>query len=294
MLKLSWKADEGKALAEGKRGGGGGGGNDKEGAAAARAAGGGVMAGGGDLVSDGRFKTLHNDPRFMNFPEGQQKVKIDERFKKMFTDKSFSTGGNARGKTDKRGRQTPKAAKNAKNDLKEYYQLEEEDVQGAPAPAAAADHRFKAAKAMRAGNDAAGEDEDEDEGDDDDDDEEEEEEEDEGQGADESAKAKRAREAAEAEEMERGLEESRDRMRGVGLESSSDEEEDDEDEEVADYEDDEAGPPPLVPSLVLSQRLECVRVPSTLRSNSRDGVARPGRRMRRVCTGTGIQVCHTL
>jgi len=288
--KLSWKGDEGKALAEGKRGGGGG--NDKEGAAAARAAGGGVMAGSGDLVSDGRFKTLHNDPRFMNFPEGQQKVKIDERFKKMFTDKSFSTGGNARGKTDKRGRQTPKAAKNAKNDLKEYYQLEEEDVQGASAPAAAADHRFMAAKAMRAGNDAAGEDEDEDEDVDEGDDDAEEEEE-EGKGADESAKVKRAREAAEAEEMERGLEESRDRMRGVGLESSSDEEEADEDEEVADYEDHEARLPPLVPSLY-GRGTECVRAPSTLRSNSRDSLARPGSRMRRVCTGTGTQVCHTL
>ena len=60
-------------------------------------------AGAGDgVVRDSRFKTLHNDPRFMNFPAATNKTKIDGRFAKMFSDPNFGTG--ARGNRDKRGR----------------------------------------------------------------------------------------------------------------------------------------------------------------------------------------------
>eukprot|EP00740_Mantoniella_antarctica_P019718 CAMPEP_0198698676 /NCGR_PEP_ID=MMETSP1468-20131203/341766_1 /TAXON_ID=1461545 /ORGANISM="Mantoniella sp, Strain CCMP1436" /LENGTH=86 /DNA_ID=CAMNT_0044455845 /DNA_START=24 /DNA_END=281 /DNA_ORIENTATION=- len=80
-------------------------------------------------VSDARFKTLHNDPRFMRFPAAQQKVKIDKRFEKMFKDPNFSTGAKG-GKMDKRGRRTLSAAKTAADDLKEYYQLDEDEEEG--------------------------------------------------------------------------------------------------------------------------------------------------------------------
>ena len=83
-------------------------------------------AGAGDgVVRDSRFKTLHNDPRFMNFPAATNKTKIDGRFAKMFSDPNFGTG--ARGNRDKRGRKTDKARrKSAADDLKQYYDLEEE------------------------------------------------------------------------------------------------------------------------------------------------------------------------
>ena len=82
--------------------------------------------GAGDgVVRDSRFKTLHNDPRFMNFPAATNKTKIDGRFAKMFSDPNFGTG--ARGNRDKRGRRTDKAKrKSAADDLKQYYDLEEE------------------------------------------------------------------------------------------------------------------------------------------------------------------------
>ena len=84
-------------------------------------------AGAGDgVVRDSRFKTLHNDPRFMNFPAATNKTKIDGRFAKMFSDPNFGTG--ARGNRDKRGRKTDKARrKSAADDLKQYYDLEEEE-----------------------------------------------------------------------------------------------------------------------------------------------------------------------
>jgi hypothetical protein len=84
-------------------------------------------AGAGDgVVRDSRFKTLHNDPRFMNFPAATNKTKIDGRFAKMFSDPNFGTG--ARGNRDKRGRRTDKAKrKSAADDLKQYYDLEEEE-----------------------------------------------------------------------------------------------------------------------------------------------------------------------
>ena len=84
-------------------------------------------AGAGDgVVRDSRFKTLHNDPRFMNFPAATNKTKIDGRFAKMFSDPNFGTG--ARGNRDKRGRRTDKAKrKSAADDLKQYYDLEEDE-----------------------------------------------------------------------------------------------------------------------------------------------------------------------
>ena len=83
--------------------------------------------GAGDgVVRDSRFKALHNDPRFMNFPAATDKTKIDGRFAKMFSDPNFGTG--ARGNRDKRGRRTDKAKrKSAADDLKRYYDLEEEE-----------------------------------------------------------------------------------------------------------------------------------------------------------------------
>ena len=184
-------------------------------------------------VSDARFSTLHNDPRFMRFPSAEKKVKIDKRFEKMFSDPNFSTGAKG-GKTDKRGRRTVKAKKTAADDLKEYYQLDEDGEdgdggEGGGGVGGDGDERFAKrgsfAAAAAADDDGESEEEEEEEESDDDDEEEEEE----------SEKAKIAR---EKDELEARLEISRDKMRGVGNDESSSEEEDDDDEMDEDEDDD--------------------------------------------------------
>jgi hypothetical protein len=42
------------------------------------------------IIQDERFAKLHFDPRFQKIPKTKRKIKIDKRFKRMFTDRSFS------------------------------------------------------------------------------------------------------------------------------------------------------------------------------------------------------------
>jgi hypothetical protein len=46
------------------------------------------------IIQDERFNKLHFDPRFQKIPKTRRKLKIDQRFKRMFTDRSFSDTSN--------------------------------------------------------------------------------------------------------------------------------------------------------------------------------------------------------
>lgn len=41
-------------------------------------------------IKDARFSKLHFDPRFQKLPKNETKVKIDNRFSSMFTNKNFN------------------------------------------------------------------------------------------------------------------------------------------------------------------------------------------------------------
>ncbi|XP_072315909.1 ESF1 homolog [Eucyclogobius newberryi] len=69
---------------------------------------------------DERFSRVQRDPRFWEMPEKQHKVKIDKRFRSMFHDERFKV----RQTVDKRGRPVQHSTK---EDLKRFYQLEDED-----------------------------------------------------------------------------------------------------------------------------------------------------------------------
>ncbi|XP_076898757.1 pre-rRNA-processing protein esf1-like [Bidens hawaiensis] len=76
-----------------------------------------VYGAGNKPISDERFALSQKDPRFQDVPKHKNKVAIDSRFDRMFTDKHFSTSS---ARVDKRGK--------AKNDsvssqsvLKNYY-----------------------------------------------------------------------------------------------------------------------------------------------------------------------------
>jgi len=187
-------------------------------------------AGAGDgVVRDSRFKTLHNDPRFMNFPAATNKTKIDGRFAKMFSDPNFGTG--ARGNRDKRGRKTDKARrKSAADDLKQYYDLEEEEEEEEEERDAAEKKKSaakKRAKKKRVDPESDEEEEEEEEEDEDDSDEDDSEED------SEDADAKDAKPEAD---LDRRLEASRDRMRGVHLSDSDSDSDSESDSELNDAE----------------------------------------------------------
>ncbi|KAK6128125.1 hypothetical protein DH2020_038128 [Rehmannia glutinosa] len=77
-------------------------------------------------ITDDRFKSAQSDPRFMEAPKKRSKVEIDSRFRRVFTDKSF-TSSNA--PVDKRGK--PKNKDKAADSLKHYYRLQpKEDETG--------------------------------------------------------------------------------------------------------------------------------------------------------------------
>ncbi|KAF7134565.1 hypothetical protein RHSIM_Rhsim08G0030800 [Rhododendron simsii] len=76
--------------------------------------------GGKKVITDPRFASVHSDPRFAKFTPHKAKVKIDSRFERVFTDKSFSSSS---AKIDKRG----KPKKDTQNPLKRYYRLEDEE-----------------------------------------------------------------------------------------------------------------------------------------------------------------------
>ena len=174
--------------------------------------------GAGDgVVRDSRFKALHNDPRFMNFPAATDKTKIDGRFAKMFSDPNFGTG--ARGNRDKRGRRTDKAKrKSAADDLKRYYDLEEEEEEeeerrDGEAKKSAAKKKTKAKKAKGKAEKARIKvDSDPSESEDDDADD----------PSDADAPEDPASESGSESDLDHRLEASRDRMRGANLSDSSD------------------------------------------------------------------------
>ena len=65
-------------------------------------------------MADSRFSKVYSDPRFVIAPNKVKKVKIDSRFKGMFTEKGF----NDVAKVDKYGR---KITKQDTHVLKNYY-----------------------------------------------------------------------------------------------------------------------------------------------------------------------------
>lgn len=72
---------------------------------------------GGQEKVDPRFAKVFNDPRFVIAPNKVKKVKIDDRFKGMFTEKQF----NVVAKVDKYGRKIDKKDKHV---LENYYNAE--------------------------------------------------------------------------------------------------------------------------------------------------------------------------
>ncbi|OQR77341.1 ESF1-like [Tropilaelaps mercedesae] len=76
-----------------------------------------------EILKDDRFKDVVYDPKFRPIPKKEAKIKIDERFSKMFTDKRFKI----KATLDKRGRPVTSTST---EDLKRYYHLDENDTDG--------------------------------------------------------------------------------------------------------------------------------------------------------------------
>ena len=194
-------------------------------------------------VSDPRFRRLHSDPRFMRFPATTKKVTIDKRFARMFEDPDFGTGGAGR-RTDKRGRRTEKAKKSAADDLREYYDLDEEALLAAEKPGKAERAAVPKKKAAAAAAAAAA-----------------------GRGKKNAPPRDRRLDRPEAssdsassessepepDALEAKLEMSRDRMRGVGLDSesdSSDDSSDDSDDSRVDRDGGSSGSEGVIPRML--------------------------------------------
>ncbi|PWA79792.1 NUC153-like protein [Artemisia annua] len=73
-----------------------------------------------NAITDSRFIQSQKDPRFQEVPKHKNKVKIDSRFKRMLTDKHFTSSSS---RVDKRGR-VKKNDDSSVNNLKEYYRIE--------------------------------------------------------------------------------------------------------------------------------------------------------------------------
>lgn len=69
---------------------------------------------------DGRFLRVQKDPRFWEMPEREHKIKIDKRFKSMFSDKRFGE----KYTVDKRGRPINHTSA---EDLKRFYKVSDSD-----------------------------------------------------------------------------------------------------------------------------------------------------------------------
>ena len=78
---------------------------------------------GQELARDGRFTHAQHDPRFQRMPEKKAKVKVDNRFKEMFTNPMFMENHTV----DKRGRALG-ASGAAGQHLKKLYRLEGDDA----------------------------------------------------------------------------------------------------------------------------------------------------------------------
>jgi hypothetical protein len=93
---------------------------------------------------DERFKHVAYDARFQRFPSrNKNKVKVDDRFQRMFTDEEFRVGASK----DKRGRK----GKDKKDEVRRYYRLEDDEDEdedggdggdGGKLPAASADEEL--------------------------------------------------------------------------------------------------------------------------------------------------------
>ncbi|CCG81215.1 Pre-rRNA-processing protein esf1 [Taphrina deformans PYCC 5710] len=81
-------------------------------------------------VSDPRFASVHNDPRFVRPKKRDRKVGIDKRFSQMLSDKDFSTNA----KVDRYGRKLD--GKKASKELENLYELEKSDEESAVKPTA--------------------------------------------------------------------------------------------------------------------------------------------------------------
>ncbi|KAL8231698.1 hypothetical protein R6Q57_001476 [Mikania cordata] len=80
-----------------------------------------VFGAGNKLITDERFALSQKDPRFQDVPKHKNKVAIDSRFSRMFTDKNFS-GSSAR--VDKRGK-AKKDGVSSQSILKNYYRIDD-------------------------------------------------------------------------------------------------------------------------------------------------------------------------
>jgi hypothetical protein len=80
-------------------------------------------------IKDDRFSKLHFDPRFQKLPKNETKVKIDNRFSRMFTDKNFNDFTNI----DRYGRG---ASTDQTSQLNKFYALDERAEQDAEQDAA--------------------------------------------------------------------------------------------------------------------------------------------------------------
>lgn len=69
---------------------------------------------------DQRFLRVQKDPRFWEMPEKEQKIKIDKRFKSMFSDKRFKV----KYTVDKRGRPINHTST---EDLKRFYKVSDSE-----------------------------------------------------------------------------------------------------------------------------------------------------------------------
>jgi len=94
--------------------------------------GGGGGSANGDVFDDERFSAMHRDPRFMAMPKKATTVTIDDRFKGLFEDPNFASGGGGTG-LDKRGRRAASktgakldAKARQRREMKEYYKMEDE------------------------------------------------------------------------------------------------------------------------------------------------------------------------
>ncbi|XP_076914630.1 pre-rRNA-processing protein ESF1-like [Bidens hawaiensis] len=81
-----------------------------------------VYGSGNKPITDERFSLSQKDPRFQDVPKHKNKVSIDSRFDRMFTDKHFSTSS---ARVDKRG----KAKSDGISVLKNYYRNDDVDVE---------------------------------------------------------------------------------------------------------------------------------------------------------------------
>lgn len=76
-----------------------------------------------NIKDDPRFSHISSDPRFRPMPKSKRKVKLDSRFKTLFTSTHFSH----RTDIDKRGRPVLDSSKRNKHVMERFYDLSDSD-----------------------------------------------------------------------------------------------------------------------------------------------------------------------